>query len=1005
MRDGHRAAGAVTAMSRADGRYLLSGLVPGRYALSIRSCPGQGPRTSLVGGAIWPGLPAQVLVRAGQAQTMPPATLLPASQFASYPAGPPPAAQVSKTGRAGTGGISGTVTGGGRPLTGICASADRVGGGSGRYAATSKTGRYHIAGLAPGRYQVQFSTGVFCGNSGNWLSQWYRGITTPFPSSKAVKIQVRTGKITTGIDAAMRLGAEIRGTIRTRSGTPLPRICVTAFGRVPGGFVGMLLRSGPGGHYALHGLFPGRYTIEFSVGCGNKGNYAPQWWRRQTSAGRATPIAIKGTRIVSHVDAALDPGALITGTIRVGSAAGKPLAGICVQATDSRGDDFADAVSAKNGTYRLADLARGRYLIRFDPSCGGQGSSNYLAQQRRVTIRTAQHLAGINAYLQPAAGISGMVTGPHGHPADGVCVQVIGRSGGFAETGFDGSYSITGLPAGSYLVQFFGGCGSAGSIAPQFYDGEPSLGSADQVALTAGSITPNIDAAMQQGATITGVVTDAGGRRLDDICVGVADQSLLGFGDVFDDIEFTRHGSYRAVNLAPGLYQVYFGCGTSRYAGHFFRSKPGADAFGVDPLSLPAGVTGGIDAIMRLGGAITGVVTDTSGHRLDFACVNLADARTGRAVQVSFEQSLTQNGRYAITGLGAGTYKVQFTDCSNAGYASQWYRGKATEHAATPVRVRVGRTTSGIGAALATGGSISGRVISQVTGKPVGHVCVFTDDAATQSFGFAQTDKTGHYTVRGLATGRYSVFFSPCSLNGANLVASTRLGLVQVTAPHPVTGIGASLAPGGSISGTVLGGSPGPHPQIDVCAEVVPVDPNGSFGFAFTGSDGSYMASGLAAGQYKVYFNDPTCGFGVPQFASQWYDGQPTRATAATVSVSVGGTTSGIDATLQPFGGITGTVTSGAAHAPVAGECVLAVPAGHGFAGTQPPEEAVTAKDGGYSLTEVQPGRYKVKFAVGCGDSGFRTQWWDAAASAAAATVITVGAGATGQGIDASLRH
>jgi hypothetical protein len=118
--------------------------------------------------------------------------------------------------------------------------------------------------------------------------------------------------------------------------------------------------------------------------------------------------------------------------------------------------------------------------------------------------------------------------------------------------------------------------------------------------------------------------------------------------------------------------------------------------------------------------------------------------------------------------------------------------------------------------------------------------------------------------------------------------------------------------------------------------------------------------------------------------------------------------TAGVDATLKVNGAISGLVTDGA-NAPVPGECVIAFPLSKMpdplLGALQQPEIAVTGNKGSYTLAGMQPGRYKVKLAAGCGDSGFRTQWWDAAASAAAATVITVGAGATVQGIDASLRH
>src|SRR5260370_13961451 len=65
--------------------------------------------------------------------------------------------------------------------------------------------------------------------------------------------------------------------------------------------------------------------------------------------------------------------------------------------------------------------------------------------------------------------------------------------------------------------------------------------------------------------------------------------------------------------------------------------------------------------------------------------------------------------------------------------------------------------------------------------------------------------------MRGLATGRYLVFFTPCYAKGPNLASTTRPGLVRVTAPRAVTGINARLAAGGSVSGKVIGGAPLPN--------------------------------------------------------------------------------------------------------------------------------------------------------------------------------------------------
>jgi hypothetical protein len=124
------------------------------------------------------------------------------------------------------------------------------------------------------------------------------------------------------------------------------------------------------------------------------------------------------------------------------------------------------------------------------------------------------------------------------------------------------------------------------------------------------------------------------------------------------------------------------------------------------------------------------------------------------------------------------------------------------------------------------------------------------------------------------------------------------------------------------------------------------------------------------------------------------------------VHVSAGRTTTGINGALTPFASVTGTVRT-PAHALVPGECVTAVP----FRAAPDPstgipaeqEVAVTDRTGGYTLTALMPGRYKIEFSSGCGGARFATQWWDDAGSARSAKVIKVGF-ATIAGIDATLR-
>jgi hypothetical protein len=275
--------------------------------------------------------------------------------------------------------------------------------------------------------------------------------------------------------------------------------------------------------------------------------------------------------------------------------------------------------------------------------------------------------------------------------------------------------------------------------------------------------------------------------------------------------------------------------------------------------------------------------------------------------------------------------------------------------------------------------------------------------------------------ITGLSKGAYQVTFTDCGHFPARWGSLNRAGAVLVTGRDAVTGVNQRLDAAGTISGTV-DASWSARPLAGACVVAVPISPNGSYGTTGTGDGGTYQVTGLTAGKYLVYVGDPFCPFGVfspagfgfgfffsdANLAPQWYAGQPTRSTATEVTVKVATNTIGIDASLALDGGISGIVTD-ASHAPVAGECVTAVPVNPApeplLGQTLDNAIAVTARGGRYALVDLPPGHYKVRFSTGCGDSGFTSQWWDNASSAQTATAITVPAAATVTGINAALQH
>jgi hypothetical protein len=1018
--DGQRVAGAcvtavgagrsVTTAAAPDGTFRLAGLTAGAYALEYRVCAGTGRSltsssgylTTWSGGTSTQSTAARVQVAAGQVRHVAVVMLRPANPAATIAAGQASfrrelaanARGLSAAAQAKTGEISGKVTGKGKALRGICVIVVPAGSGQGYGATSGKNGTYAVHHVVAGRYHVIFAA-IFCPGHANWLQQDYKDVNSPSAlfNGGGTVVTVRAGHKVTGINANLRLGGEISGTVTSKSGAKLRGICVLAQGSIGGGdFFGFGSQTGAGGSYHLHALFPGKYSLQFSVGCGSGGSNYAQATHRPVKVGLGQKLT---------VNEKLAPGASITGTVTLTSSSGTPLSGICVSANNFSGSVNAFTATNSNGDYRVIGLTAGRFQLQFSPGCNNNG--NYTSVTLTAHTTAGHQTSDVNAVLQVGAAISGTITGSGDKPLPGICIEVDTANSGSSFGGFDtnGTYTINQLSAGTYQVGFFGGCGNRGSYAPYWYQNQPSQSSATPILLTAGETFP-LNVQMQPGATITGKVT-SGGNGLSGVCVSAASQSDAELGAVSGLQTNTRHGTYTLANLAPGQYLINFGCGFGRYGEQWFPGAP--DPATADLVSAPAGRTANINAALQPGGTIKGVVTGQAGHPLSGVCVFALNtkgtppplggsaivgviASTGSAGVPAVTGS---HGTYQISGLAAGRYQVVFIPCFNSvRYAGQSHRGNVT--------VRAGKTTPGIDGHLVIGGTISGHVTG-TGGKPLRNICVVAASQSEGAVGVGITGKAGTYTIPALNSGRYTVEFSPC--DSQNLV--TVVAQARVTAPHATKGVNAAMHSGGSITGTVTAGSASGPAVSGACVEVFSGNSAAPVDTVFTGPDGGYLATGLPVGTYEVHFNDPQCLFG-PSLAPQWYDGQLTRAAANSVSVTaVGSTTPSIDAALQPDGQITGTV-SGKSAGPLSGACVTAVPlsAGSQLASGSLPIVAVTGTTG-YTLAQLVPGRYKVKFSAGCGAVGYVTQWWKQQTSQKAATVIKVGPGQDRSGISATL--
>lgn len=326
-------------------------------------------------------------------------------------------------------------------------------------------------------------------------------------------------------------------------------------------------------------------------------------------------------------------------------------------------------------------------------------------------------------------------------------------------------------------------------------------------------------------------------------------------------------------------------------------------------------------------------------------------------------------GEYTIAGLPSGSYQVSFGHplgvIVEGNYLSQYFNGQSSAESANLVSVTAPSMVSGIDAQLQPGGQITGKVISAVTHAPAANIEVCARNSTLVFGSCAVTDSAGDYTIVGLPSGSYEVeapavggviVKEDCSSKAAcpeQNYLGTGAEAVPVTAPNTTSSIDLELQPGGQITGKVTDAKTHlPVASVLVCTYQGEIT-EFQRGCATTGADGNYTISGLTSLEHNTLtFDARNCVEG-EGCARLNYLPQTIKA----VSVTAPNTTT-VDTELRPGGEITGTVTSTATHAPVAGAEVCAVEAEHEIEHSC----ARTNAAGQYTVAGLPSGSYEVSF-------------------------------------------
>lgn len=406
--------------------------------------------------------------------------------------------------------ITGNVQGLGSPNTvlgGVTVSAFLLSGGGTPSSSsfTDAEGNYTIPDLTAGTYSLSFSPR----SDQSYQKQWWEDKAT---QATAVSFAVASGQVVSGMNAVLTPSTSISGNV-TGQGTPntnLQNVWVTAH-LADGSSAGTSVTGADGG-YTIRDLTAGSYTLSFTT---YDGTHLSQWWSGKPSQSVADFFSVTAGQQVTGKDIVLPVGATISGNVTGAGSPNVTLQNVSVDAVDPAGNFVSSASTDVNGNYTVNGLPTGSYTLRFSTN----GLDNFATEWWNgktspgtadfFSVTAGQQLMGKDIVLPVGATISGTITSTSGVRLDGTVAVYLAAGAGdtnatlvasSAEVG--GSYSIPGLPAGSYKLGFTTdstGFSLSGSLLPsdpylsQWYQGKYSFGTAIPVVSTAGQAVGGIN--------------------------------------------------------------------------------------------------------------------------------------------------------------------------------------------------------------------------------------------------------------------------------------------------------------------------------------------------------------------------------------------------------------------------------------------------------------------------------------------------------------------------------
>ncbi|TMJ02757.1 MAG: carboxypeptidase regulatory-like domain-containing protein, partial [Bacillati bacterium ANGP1] len=392
---------------------------------------------------------------------------------------------------------------------------------------------------------------------------------------------------------------------------------------------------------------------------------------------------------------------------------------------------------------------------------------------------------------------------------------------------------------------------------------------------------------------------------------------------------------------------------------------------------------------------ISGTVRDDAGNPMPFAGVSVEDVVTGYGVAFVVVRG---DGSYTVGGLGPRQYHVRTSTTGTS--ERRWFDDELALAAADVVDVTLGNRIGVDFALPATANTISGKITSADTGKPVMGATVRARGFFNNFYGSDVTQQDGTFLLGGLPAGSYRIDveapgFVPRSYttSGAGGFSSADASLVTVQNGTAAANIDVNMVPatGGGIRGTVTTQQDGPTPVPDALVQIRDAANGSIVAFARTRSDGSFIVPDLGPGQY-------TLSVFALGFATQWFNGKPTREAADTITVTTGMVSldqPGVSAfsLSSSQGSISGFVFKADGQTPLEGAGIRIFDAATG--GFVSGVGGLTNKNGFYRIASLAPstaapGTFLGGYLAQASAPGYASQYFNRATTTATATALTV---------------